>query len=629
MSIHRKLLLLFFYISLSISCFSQRTIRVEPINKLTDSIAKIVRQEHIVGLMLGITTEDSVIFSGGFGYADMLNGRKVDSHTLFRMGSITKLFVSLGILKLVSEGKLRLDDELKQIAPEIPFHNPWENQHPLRIIHLLEHTTGFDDIKLNRMYSLDTTENNGRQMVLAQQPSLICRWPPGERFAYSNPNYDLLGYVIQKITGQPYEKYLTENILTPLGMVHSNFNLRSKFPAIDTREYIVEHDHPVQVPSVTLLSGPQGALWSNAAEMLAFTRLFLRNGAPLFAAATIQDMETPHSTLAARLGLKTGYGLGNENDFFLNFPYPFHGHDGLTGTCFSAFKYNRELEVGFVLACNSNQELHRIETLIVSYLEKGHNPQPLTAEPLDVQGIQPFLGRYQFESPRNEIAAFKDKLVDAPSLALRGGKLYYQPLLGQATELVQTAPLTFAWTGDNLPLIRLTRNESGKRVLLVAGAYYEQTSNAWALFKRTLLALALGCAASAVLSGLLAIMQLALIPRAETMGKVRKKTAFLRILLMLGLVGLALAVSILESVQKYSYRLCFLQTINSSTLTIFIGTLLFAATTLTCLLFSLLLYRKWASRWAATYFLLSSLSCCVLLILLWSNDWIGLRTWAL
>jgi CubicO group peptidase (beta-lactamase class C family) len=622
MSIYRALLLIFFYISISIGCFSQQTTRIDRINQLTDSIAKIVDHEHIVGLMLGITTRDSVLFSGGFGYADLTTGRKVDAGTLFRMGSITKLFVSLGIQKLVSEGKLKLTDELKQIAPEIPFHNPWENRHPLLIIHLLEHTTGFDDVKLNRMYSQDTTENNGWQMVLAQQPSLTCRWPPGERFAYANPNYDLLGYVIGKITGRPYEKYLTENILIPLGMIHSNFNLRSKSPAGDTREYVVRYDQAVQVPSVTLLSGPQGALWSNATEMLAFVRLFLRNGAPFFPAATIRDMETPHSSLAARSGLTTGYGMGNENDFFLNFPYPFHGHDGLTGTCFSACKYNRELGLGYVIACNSNQDLHRIEALIVDYLEKGHSPQPLATQLLDVKALQPFLGRYQFESPRNEIAAFKDKLVDAPALALREGKLYYQPLLGRATELVQTAPLTFAWTGDNLPVIRLARNESGKRVLLVAGAYYEQTSDTWALLKRALLAFALACAASAVLSGLLAIVQLA-------MGKVRKKPAYLRILLMLGLVGLALAISVLENVQKYSYRMSLLRTINSSTLTIFIGTLLFAGTTLTCLLFSLFLYRMWASRRAATYFLLSSLSCCALLILLWSNDWIGLRTWAL
>jgi CubicO group peptidase (beta-lactamase class C family) len=622
MGFFRKLLLIFFYIPVSIGCFSQQVTPTDQINELTDSIAKIVRQEHIAGLMLGITTKDSVLFSGGFGYADLENGRRVDARTLFRMGSITKLFVSLGIQKLVGEGKLRLDDELQQIAPEIPFHNPWEIQHPLLIFHLLEHTTGFDDVKLNRMYSLDTAENNGWQMVLAQQPSLTCRWPPGERFAYANPNYDVLGYVIEKITGQPYEKYLTENILIPLGMVHSNFNLRSKFPASDTREYIVRHGRAVQVPSVTLLSGPQGALWSNATEMLAFIRLFLRNGAPFFPAATIQDMETPHSSLAARSGLKTGYGMGNENDFFLNFAYPFRGHDGLTGTCFSACKYNRELGLGFVLACNSNQDLHRIETLIVNYLEKGHSPKPMITEPIDVKALQPFLGRYQFESPRNEIAAFKDKLVDAPFLALRGGRLYYQPLLGRAAELVQTAPLTFAWAGDNLPLIRLTHNESGKRVLLVAGAYYEQISNTWALLKRTLLVLALGCAGSAVLSGLLAIVQLAT-------GKVGKKSAFLRISLMVGLAGLALAVSVLENVQQYSYELSLLRTINSSTLTIFIGTLLFAGTSLNSLLFSLLLYRKWTSRWAAMYFLLSSLSCCVLLTLLWYNGWIGLRTWAL
>jgi CubicO group peptidase (beta-lactamase class C family) len=159
MNLYRKLLLFFFPISISIGCFSQQTMRLDPIDKLTDSIAKIVRDEHIVGLMLGITTKDSTLFSGGFGYADWVNGRKVDAGTLFRMGSITKLFVSLGILKLVSEGKLSLTDELREIAPEIPFHNPWERRHPLLIIHLLEHTTGFDDVKLNRMYSLDTTEN--------------------------------------------------------------------------------------------------------------------------------------------------------------------------------------------------------------------------------------------------------------------------------------------------------------------------------------------------------------------------------------------------------------------------------------------------------------------------------------
>src|SRR4030095_8103453 len=138
--------------------FSQKTESINSIKQLTDSIDVIMKQEKITGLMLGITTKDSVIFSGGFGYADLDTRRKVDEGTLFRMGSITKMFMSLAIMKLVNEGKLKLDDELKKIAPEVPFQNKWESTNPVRVVHLLEHTTGFDDIKINRMYSLDTNE---------------------------------------------------------------------------------------------------------------------------------------------------------------------------------------------------------------------------------------------------------------------------------------------------------------------------------------------------------------------------------------------------------------------------------------------------------------------------------------
>jgi hypothetical protein len=76
MSIYRKPLVIFSIIPTSIDCFSQQHRQLAPINQLTDSIATIVRQEHIVGLMLGITTKDSTLFSGGFGYADLVAGRK-------------------------------------------------------------------------------------------------------------------------------------------------------------------------------------------------------------------------------------------------------------------------------------------------------------------------------------------------------------------------------------------------------------------------------------------------------------------------------------------------------------------------------------------------------------------------
>ena len=210
---------------ITLTSSGQQTRPNESLNDLVDSINSLIQTEHIVGLTLGIATQDSVIFSGGFGYADLENKIPVEENTLFRMGSITKMFVSLGISRLVEEGKLHFNDELKKIAPDVPFQNEWEHTHPVRVIHLLEHTSGFDDVKLNAMYSLSSKENHGVDMMLVHKNSMICRWRPGERTAYSNPNYAILGYIIEKLSGKAYDQYLTEIILDPLGMTNSNFKL--------------------------------------------------------------------------------------------------------------------------------------------------------------------------------------------------------------------------------------------------------------------------------------------------------------------------------------------------------------------------------------------------------------------
>ncbi|HMC85672.1 MAG TPA: serine hydrolase domain-containing protein, partial [Chitinophagaceae bacterium] len=148
----QKIIPLILVLFFSTELFSQQQNKLS-IKQLADSIQSIVNSDHVPGLMVGITNKDSAIFSGGFGYADVKTNRPVNGSTLFRLGSITKMFISLSILKLVQEGKLHLDDELKKVAPEVPFQNKWEQTHPVRIVNLLEHTAGFDDMKLNRMAS--------------------------------------------------------------------------------------------------------------------------------------------------------------------------------------------------------------------------------------------------------------------------------------------------------------------------------------------------------------------------------------------------------------------------------------------------------------------------------------------
>jgi len=102
-----------------------------------------MKREHMPGLMLSIVTKDSILYSGGLGYSNLENKVKATGSTLFHMNSVTKMFTALAIQKLITEGKLNLNDKLKSIAPEIVFENSWESTHPVRVVHLLEHTAGF------------------------------------------------------------------------------------------------------------------------------------------------------------------------------------------------------------------------------------------------------------------------------------------------------------------------------------------------------------------------------------------------------------------------------------------------------------------------------------------------------
>jgi CubicO group peptidase (beta-lactamase class C family) len=585
--------------------------------QLTDSIQSIMRQDNMVGLMLGITTKDSVLYAGGFGYADLSSQRKVDAQTLFRMGSITKMLVSLGIMQLVAEGKLTLQTPLKALAPEVPFHNPWEATHPLLIVHLLEHTSGFDDIKLNSMYVMGPREDRGANVMLVHKNSMTCRWQPGERMAYCNPNYSILGYLIEKLSGKPYHQYLTEKVLAPLGMTNSNFNTYSRLPQ-DVREYSFERGRIRPVSGVTLLSGAAGSLWSSPADMVKLLQLYLRNGAPLVTAAVLADMEKPHSSLAARAGLPTGYALGIQDALYYA-QYPFRGHSGLVGTCFSSFYYCRERSIGFVVACNSNTSQARIETLLVAYLEQLVPAKPLSVQPTDTKALAPYLGTYQFESPRNVIASFIDKLSNMPQIYLQGGELFFKPLVGKAHKLVQTGPLLFAFEGDGRPRLALTANERGHRVLMMGGTYYEQVNRAGALAKRILLALAALLALLAALASGVAVAK-------RLLGRITTRQLLPRLLPLAGTAGLAWASLNLLDVQSNTYKLSELADVNLRTGVICVGTALYGITAAATLSWALIRFIKTKKGWV---WLTGALGMCCLAFLLWQNGWLGLRTWAM
>src|SRR5215469_12696011 len=126
----------------------------QSISELRQRIEKMLKDAHIPGASLALVHRDGPEWVEGLGKADVATGRTATAETLFRIGSVSKGFASLSILLLQDEGKLSLDDPIRKYVPEIWFENRWEASDPVRIVHLLEHTTGWDDMHL-RDYAKD------------------------------------------------------------------------------------------------------------------------------------------------------------------------------------------------------------------------------------------------------------------------------------------------------------------------------------------------------------------------------------------------------------------------------------------------------------------------------------------
>ena len=154
---------------------------------------------------------DSVIYETEYGYSDIKNEKKITKNTRFRIGSITKQFTAIGILKLVEEGKIELNSSVQQYVEFIPKS--------ITIEHLLLHTSGlvsyFDDLDIPDSSYMMNYSSTDLVSLLNGKKSLS---KPNKEYHYNNSGYHLLGYIIEQVSGKSYSKYLEEKIFTPFDM---------------------------------------------------------------------------------------------------------------------------------------------------------------------------------------------------------------------------------------------------------------------------------------------------------------------------------------------------------------------------------------------------------------------------
>src|SRR5450755_1742178 len=278
--------------------------------ELRQQLEKILQETHTPGLSLAIVHRDGPEWVGGLGKSDVASNRPVTDETLFRIGSNSKTFVSLSVLKLVQEGKLSLLDPVHKLVPEIWFENKWETSDPVRVVDLLEHTTGWDDIHL-REFAKDAKGMTLREGLDYDHHSRISRWRPGTRKAYCNSGPAVAAAIVEKLTGQKFEDFVQQNLFLPIGMKTATY-----FEPAPGRATTLYHDDgktPYQYWHI--LMRPAGSINASAHDMAAYLQFYLNRGAvggkQLVPASDIDRMEIPTSTWAAKDGMKAGYGLSN------------------------------------------------------------------------------------------------------------------------------------------------------------------------------------------------------------------------------------------------------------------------------------------------------------------------------
>jgi CubicO group peptidase (beta-lactamase class C family) len=582
--------------------------------------ARILQDTGVPGAGLALVRQSGVEWAGGLGYADRDRQIPVDADTAFRVGSISKTFVAMGLVQLAEDGLIDLDAPIAELAPDVQFVNAWEDRAPVRLIHLLQHTAGFDDMRFNEIYvPMGETERSLEDVLRINPRSRRVRWPPGTRMAYSNPGYGVAGLILERVAGMAFEDYIEQEIFAPLEMSNSSFRLTPELEARLARGYAGPAGPPVDLRRIYLR--PAGNLVSTPHDLARFVQMLLGWGelgdAFVIDPEYLGNMEQPRTTLAANAGLRNGYGTGLFA--MLDLPYKVLGHDGGIDGFISSFAYSPSRDVGYVVLLNSSgagagEALHRLARMAIAYLKADVEAPDKPSIGLDAEVLDRYVGYYRDANPRNQFAWPVQSLFSGREIVRDGAHLYAQPLLGERRMLIPVTESMFRLEHEIDASHIFTTDDDGGMVLAGAQLYAERTSR----WKLDVLRTALLTATIVIFSVfVVAVVWVARIRHAAPRGFWELKIALILcpLVLLMPFGGLAMT------------PLTDWGTPTTGTIAAYVGTLAIPTLALVVAIINIMAIRERASRWLVTYAGAVALAMAGIALYLSAHDLIGFRTW--
>lgn len=405
------------------------------------AVQTLLDEERLAGMTWSLVLGERTIV-GAAGRSNMTTGRRMRADNRIHVGSVTKTVLAVGILRLVSEGKLDLDAPVSQILPDMQLDNPWHPTHPVRVRHLLDHTAGLENLRIGQMFSAKVGPDDPLMSAFRRYPSVLgVRTRPGEIFSYANVGYGLAGLVIERVTGERYEQWLDRHLLAPLGMRDSTFAFVTQTGKADPRLAWGHGDNLSLHSAMPVALRPAGQFTTTAADMAVLARFLMGNGdvqgSPFIRPELLRAMGRPTGTAAARAGLKKGYALG----------LTVRERNGHSGLCHSGniVGYRAMLciypdqQKAFFYSINTDGEsadYRRFDTIMMKALELAPRKPAPAARP--APDIRDWNGHYVPMVSGISLERYGDMLVEGVGLKLDGE----QPMLVPGDADPQ--PLAFA-----------------------------------------------------------------------------------------------------------------------------------------------------------------------------------------
>lgn len=278
---------------------------VQPLERF---IQTQVSEKRLPALSIALVDDQKIVWARGFGFANPQAKVPATADTVYRVGSVSKLFTDLAVMQLVEQRQLDLDAPVTQYLPDFKPNNPFHKQITLR--HLMTHRSGLVREPPVGNYFDDRNSSLAEMIKSLNQTSLV--YEPESKIKYSNAAIGVVGYILQQSQKEPFAKYLQEKLLDPMGLKRSSFEPKSALMH-DLAQSVMwtYHGREFKAPTFELGIAPAGCMYSTAADLARFMTILFAGGhgpnGPILKASTLEQMWTPQFD---KPDAKDSFGIG-------------------------------------------------------------------------------------------------------------------------------------------------------------------------------------------------------------------------------------------------------------------------------------------------------------------------------